>query len=149
MTIVITGAAGALGSAVTHHLVRAGNKVAALGSPRSGAELGKLAAEAGPGCIAVPIDVGSGGAWAEALGRIERELGPPRGAVLIAGAWKGGKPMHDEADDAVWRAMISSNLETAQASIRALLPGMVARGAGSIVRSEEHTSELQSLRHLV
>src|SRR6185295_4224484 len=133
MTIVITGAAGALGSAVTHHLVRAGSKVAALGSPRSGEELRKLAGEVGPGCIALPIDVTSAGAWTEALTRIERELGPPSGAVLIAGAWKGGKPMHAEADDAVWRAMISSNLETAQTSLRALLPGMAARGVSSIV----------------
>jgi len=32
-----------------------------------------------------------------------------------------------------WRAMMATNLETAHASLRALVPGMVARGKGSIV----------------
>ena len=33
----------------------------------------------------------------------------------------------------MWRALLATNLETTHASLRALVPGMVARGRGSIV----------------
>ena len=52
-------------------------------------------------------------------------------AVLVAGAWKGGAPLH-ESDDAVWSAMMSANLDTAYRSLRALLPAMVARKRGRV-----------------
>jgi NAD(P)-dependent dehydrogenase (short-subunit alcohol dehydrogenase family) len=83
--------------------------------------------------IALDLDVGDAGAWTDALARIERELGPPTGAALIAGTWQGGTPLHAEADDRTWRTMLETNLDTVHASLRALLPGMVQRGKGSVV----------------
>ena len=66
--------------------------------------------------------------------RIERELGAaPAIAALVAGGWRGGKPLHEEEGDEVWRAMMDANLETVHRSLRALLPPMVARKHGSIV----------------
>ena len=59
-----------------------------------------------------------------------RELGgPPTVAALVAGAWRGGKPLHEETTDDVWRSMMGANLETVHRSLRALLPPMVAREA--------------------
>jgi NAD(P)-dependent dehydrogenase (short-subunit alcohol dehydrogenase family) len=133
MSIVITGAAGALGSTLARHLVASGRKVAALDRPESTERLAKLASELGKAAVGIPTDVGSARAWAAALERIERDLGAPAGAVLVAGGWQGGAPLHAEADDSAWRAMVTQNLETAQQSLRALLPGMVARRSGSIV----------------
>jgi len=133
MSIVITGAAGALGSALARRVVQGGGKVAALDVPRSAERLTKLAADLGPSCIGVSMDVTSQEAWTAALQRIERELGAPVGAVLVAGGWRGGAPLHAETDDGVWRAMIDMNLESAHGSLRALLPGMVARRRGSVV----------------
>jgi NAD(P)-dependent dehydrogenase (short-subunit alcohol dehydrogenase family) len=72
-------------------------------------------------------------AWRGALSRIDSEVGAPAGAALIAGTWQGGTPLHAETDDRVWRAMMGTNLDTTHASLRALLPGMVARGRGSVV----------------
>jgi len=133
--IVITGAAGALGSEVARHLVRsAGHKVAPVDRPEADAALRELAAGIGEkDALAVAADSADAHAWDEALPRIERALGAPIfGAALIAGGWQGGAPLHAE-DDKVWRAMLAQNLETAHAALRALLPGMVLRKDGSVV----------------
>jgi NAD(P)-dependent dehydrogenase (short-subunit alcohol dehydrogenase family) len=132
-TIVVTGAAGALGSVLCRHLVARGDRVAAIDMPRSEERLRALREELGEAILPLAVDVTSGEAWAEVRARIERELGPPEGAVLVAGGWRGGAPFHAEPDDAVWRAMVDTNLETAERSLRALLPGMVARRRGSVV----------------
>jgi NAD(P)-dependent dehydrogenase (short-subunit alcohol dehydrogenase family) len=124
--IVVTGASGALGSAVLKELTSRGHRIAALVSPRGGAP------EISAGLV-IPMDLTSAAEWTTALTRIEAELGPPQGAVLIAGAWQGGAPFHEEHDDAVWDAMLKANLSTVHRSLRALLPGMVARRAGSVI----------------
>jgi NAD(P)-dependent dehydrogenase (short-subunit alcohol dehydrogenase family) len=131
--LVVTGAAGALGSTLVRHLISRGHRVAALDNPRATARLEALTAELGPLCIAHALDVGLSGAWADALGRIEAQLGPPDGAVLVAGGWRGGAAFHTEPDDTIWEAMLTMNLETAERSLRALLPGMVQRKRGSVV----------------
>ncbi len=131
--VAITGAAGALGSAVARHLAAGGYRPALLDMPRSSAGLQALAKELG--ACAIEADFGAPGAWSGVLATIERDLGgPPSHAVLIAGGWQGGKPLYADADDdATWRAMMDSNLETVHRSLRALLPGMVSRRRGSIV----------------
>jgi NAD(P)-dependent dehydrogenase (short-subunit alcohol dehydrogenase family) len=130
--VVITGASGALGSAVVTELSTRGHRIAALVSPRGGNAWKSTGAPGSPDLIH-PVDLTSPSDWKSALSRVEAELGPPQGAVLIAGAWQGGTPFHAEPDDAVWDAMFKANLETVQRSLRALLPGMVARRLGSIV----------------
>jgi NAD(P)-dependent dehydrogenase (short-subunit alcohol dehydrogenase family) len=127
--IVITGAAGALGSALVNHIAKGGARVAALVSPKPGAQ---EETSAGGSVLTIPMNLTSPEAWSSALKRIEGQLGAPSGAVLAAGAWQGGAPFH-EADDAVWTAMMTANIDTARRSLRALLPGMVTRKAGSIV----------------
>lgn len=131
-TVVITGAGGALGSALVRYFHGRGLRVAALDVPAAEERLAALAAELGAAVLAVPIDVTSAAPWSAALSLIEADLGPPDGAVLAAGGWLGGAPLHAEPDD-TWRAMLTMNLETAHQSMRALLPGMVGRRAGSIV----------------
>jgi NAD(P)-dependent dehydrogenase (short-subunit alcohol dehydrogenase family) len=79
-------------------------------------------------------DLATEATWTEAIARIERELGAtPSQAALIAGAWRGGKPLHEQTSDEVWRAMMQANLETVHLGLRALLPSMVARKHGSVV----------------
>lgn len=130
---VVTGAAGALGSAIARTLAGRGCKVALIDSARNQAALDELAVSLGGACV-VTGDVGSEAMWADGGPRIARELGAaPSLAVLAAGAFRGGKPLFEEASDEVWRAMMAANLETAHGSLRALLPAMVARRQGSIV----------------
>ncbi len=131
--IVVTGATGGFGPALVRLLVGRGDRVAAIGSPRSAEAVRALEKELGTACVGIAMDVTSPGAWKEALPRIERQIAPPWGAALVAGGWKGGERFDEEQDDAVWQSMMTVNLETARQSLRALLPGMIARGTGSIV----------------
>jgi NAD(P)-dependent dehydrogenase (short-subunit alcohol dehydrogenase family) len=78
------------------------------------------------------MDVNSPADWEQALPRIEREIGAPWGAALLAGGWQGGRPFHQE-DEAVWQRMFDLNLETVRHSLKALLPGMVQRRSGHVV----------------
>lgn len=131
--IVITGAAGALGAVVTAQLVARGLRVAALDVPEAAARLDTLAQQLGADrVLPLGLDVLSPEAWTGAISQIEARFGAPEGAVLIAGgfAWTG--PLHSATDDA-WERMIRINAETALRSLRALLPGLVARRRGSVV----------------
>lgn len=129
MITVVTGAAGALGSEVTRVLLERGHKIAALDRPSA-----KLDALARPGhCLPVGLNLTAGSAWQEALEKILEELGAPTGAVLTAGGWAGGQPVHKTTDDSAYRRMIELNVDTAEVSLRSLLPVMVEKGHGSVV----------------
>jgi NAD(P)-dependent dehydrogenase (short-subunit alcohol dehydrogenase family) len=130
--IVITGAAGALGSAVARRLVKDGWAVALLDSPAHVERGRALASELGQRAVAIGVDVAQQGAIEAALKDLPSSLGDVVGAALIAGGWQGGKPLHEE-ESATWSAMTHTNQETAHASLRALLPGMVDRKRGSVV----------------
>jgi NAD(P)-dependent dehydrogenase (short-subunit alcohol dehydrogenase family) len=130
--IVVSGASGEFGPTLVRFLIRRGDKVGAFGSPRSAERLRAVQAELGSNCLAIPMDATSPPDWKSALERVEQLLGAPSGAALLAGGYQGGPPFH-ESDDAIWDRMISVNLETARRGMQALLPGMVRRGAGSIV----------------
>ncbi len=129
---LVTGAAGALGSELVSRLLAGGRHVAALDRPGSAERLQQLSGGSAGRCIDLPMDVSSPADWKHALAQLEGDGGRIEGAVLVAGGWNGGKPFH-ESDEAVWRSMLDANLETAQHSLRALLPGMVSRGSGSVV----------------
>lgn len=132
MIVLISGAAGILGSALVTHFISAGAKVAAVDIPQAAARLNTLAEQFGPAYLPLPMDVMDSHAWTDALAAIETKCGPLDGAALLAGgfAWTG--PMHNAKDDA-WDNMMAMNAATVHASFRALLPGMVARRKGSIV----------------
>lgn len=129
---VVTGAAGALGSHVVARLLAGGHRVAALDVPAAADRLQQLSERNDGRCLGIATDVRSPTAWEEALARIGHEHGNVDSAVLVAGGWKGGQPFH-ESDAAIWQSMQEANLETAEHSLRALLPRMVSRGEGSVV----------------
>jgi NAD(P)-dependent dehydrogenase (short-subunit alcohol dehydrogenase family) len=130
---LVTGAAGALGAEVALVLSKRGCKLALVDTDHGADRLRELAASIG-GASVVTGDITADALWAEAMPRIERELGAaPSQAALIAGGWRGGKPVHEDADAGILRAMTAANLDTAYQSLRALLPPMVARGRGSVV----------------
>jgi NAD(P)-dependent dehydrogenase (short-subunit alcohol dehydrogenase family) len=109
--VLVTGASGALGAAVMAHCADSGRRAVALERSKSG----------------------DAPALAREIARIETEVGPLSGAVLTAGAWRGGHPFHEAEAVADYRAVMDANLETAQLALRAMLPGMIRRGRGSIV----------------
>ncbi|MCU0657697.1 MAG: SDR family NAD(P)-dependent oxidoreductase [Polyangiaceae bacterium] len=131
--VVITGGAGALGGAVLRRLLAQGQPCVALDTPRAEETLTALADQHPGTLLGIAMDVGSGEAWKEALLRAEERFGVIRGAVLCAGGWQGGRPVHEQADDSAAAAMMQRNFFTVHASLRAILPGMVARRQGSVV----------------
>jgi NAD(P)-dependent dehydrogenase (short-subunit alcohol dehydrogenase family) len=132
---LVTGAAGALGGAVAQTLAQNGYKVALVdraAGPGGRETLDQLAASLRGYAVAGDISLES--TWTEAMPRIVRELGrAPSVAALVAGAWAGGTPLHEETNDETWHAMMTANLETAHRSLRAVLPPMVAERRGSVV----------------
>lgn len=130
---LVTGAAGALGFELVETLLESEHRVAALDRIGSAARLHELSTRAPGRCLGVPTDVTSAAEWSATLERIERELGKPNGAVLTAGGWLGGAPFFSEGGETVWQAMMSANLETAEQSLRAILPTMVEERRGSVV----------------
>jgi NAD(P)-dependent dehydrogenase (short-subunit alcohol dehydrogenase family) len=79
---------------------------------------------------ALGFDVGQRAAWRDARGGAS--WAPLTGAVLTAGAYRGGKPLH-ETNDETWELMLHANLETARVSLSELVPQLIATGGGSIV----------------
>jgi NAD(P)-dependent dehydrogenase (short-subunit alcohol dehydrogenase family) len=130
---LITGAAGALGSALARVLLDAGHRVALVDRPATGERLGELARELGGASRAVPLDVSGVVAWQQRLDEVERELGPIDGAVLTAGGWQGGAAYHTAEGAAAFEPMLNMNLNTVHRSFEALLPRFVAQKSGSIV----------------
>jgi NAD(P)-dependent dehydrogenase (short-subunit alcohol dehydrogenase family) len=130
---LVTGAAGALGAEVARTLFTRGCKMVLVDAERSKARLLELAGSLG-GASVIAGDIAAAETWSGALPRVTHELGgAPTLAALIAGAWRGGKPLHEESSDDVWRAMVGANLDTVYRSLRAILPAMVALRRGSIV----------------
>jgi NAD(P)-dependent dehydrogenase (short-subunit alcohol dehydrogenase family) len=133
---LVTGAAGALGAEVARALAARGCKLVLVDGEHARTRLDSLASSlGGPGGVCVVAgDIRAESTWAEAMPRIAAELGAaPSRAALIAGAWRGGKALHEEAGDDTWNAMIGANLDTVYRTLRALLPPMVTRGRGSVV----------------
>jgi NAD(P)-dependent dehydrogenase (short-subunit alcohol dehydrogenase family) len=129
--VVVTGAGGALGSALVAELVRTEQRVIGVGRGLAQAELD---AKYGTGRVtAAALDVTSRDGWAAVLSGAERDGLVVTGAVLAVGGYRGGKPIAESKDDEALEAMLTANLATAHGTLAALLPGMVARKRGSIV----------------
>ena len=124
--VLITGASGGLGTAMTKAFLESGAQVA--GSARHIAD----SAFPHPNFRAFPADL-SDPAQARALadsviglhGRIDA-------LVHVTGGFSGGSPVH-ETDDALWDQMFSVNLRAALHIFRAVIPPMRQAKRGRIV----------------
>ena len=112
--IVVTGGMGALGRALAAHLRDGGRRVVTLDRPGSGAD--------------TELDLLS-----PTLASALAAFAPLDGAVLVAGGWAGGENVHEAASDETYRRMMAMNLDTVHATLRAILPSLVAQGRGSVV----------------
>jgi NAD(P)-dependent dehydrogenase (short-subunit alcohol dehydrogenase family) len=127
---LVTGANGALGSAIVARCAADGGRVVALERSKTGdVTLKRVSANV----LALHASTSDSAALASALARAEAELGPLTGAVLTAGAWRGGHKFHEPAAAADYRTVMDANLEVTQVALRALLPGLVQRRHGSVV----------------
>jgi NAD(P)-dependent dehydrogenase (short-subunit alcohol dehydrogenase family) len=138
--VILTGATGGIGGTVGRMLVAAGARVAVTDLVDE--PVAALASELD--CFGQAVDVSSWEAFAGLHERVEAELGPVDGLVNCAGLWA---PLpYEEIDEGAWAATLEANLATAFATCRAVLPGMVARGTGSVVNFASTAGEYGSIR---
>jgi NAD(P)-dependent dehydrogenase (short-subunit alcohol dehydrogenase family) len=130
-SVVVTGGTGALGRAVVEAFLAAGDRVLVPWIVR----------EERDACAALWRDALRGGRVrlveadvADAAGAAEVARLAPDAGVLVCGVggFAGGAPV-DATDLDVWDRMYRTNLRSAVATTRALVPAMRARGAGAIV----------------
>jgi len=69
---------------------------------------------------------------ASLFSRIASELGPARGAALIAGGYAGGTPFWESPPDELTQ-MMRGNFDSVAHALRAMLPAMVAAKHGRVV----------------
>ncbi len=131
--VLVTGGGRGIGRAIAQGLAAAGAAVAVLA--RSAVELEETRGliEAGGGrCLALRADVTDRAAVEHAVAWAEAELGPLDLLVNGAGSHLAVGELWQVDPDAWW-ADIESNLRGPFLCIRAVLPGMIARGRGRIV----------------
>lgn len=116
--VAVTGANGALGRAVV-------DRARALGAEVLQLDLA-FGPEADTSCHAIDL------ADAEATGACFGRLGRVDVLLNIAGGFSMG-PQTWEVADADWEQMFAINVRTLQNAVRAVVPGMIAAGRGSIV----------------
>lgn len=119
-TVVVTGAAGALGKAVVRAAVAAGARVEAVDLAEA-----SLASVAGPGVTVRRLDLLDAEAVADMLGGLEVD-----GLAAVAGGFTMGAGAHELGDD--WQAMQAINVQTLRNTLAAVIPGMKTRG-GAVV----------------
>ncbi len=132
---LVTGGAGALGSAVVRLLASRGERVAIFDSPESRARAEALVAEVGRDKVTAFFgDLAERSTWTDGLAAVRAAFGgSPALAALIAGGWKGGRAIHEETDDSIFAAMMRSNAATVDHALAALLPEMVRAKRGAVV----------------
>ena len=130
MIVMITGASAGFGAAMARKFVQTGHKV--IAAARRTERLDALAKELGNNLLPVALDVTSKSSIDQALASLPAEWQDIDVLVNNAGLALGLEPAH-EAHLSDWDTMIATNCTGLVTITRALLPRMVARGAGLVI----------------
>jgi NAD(P)-dependent dehydrogenase (short-subunit alcohol dehydrogenase family) len=128
--VLITGASGGLGAAVTRTFLEAGAQVAAV--LRSG-----TAPDAG--LLEIRADLTAPQEAARVVEAVKARFGRLDVLLHLVGGFEGGTPVA-QTDDRVWSRMLDLNLNSAFYTARAVLPGMIEAGRGRIVAIGSRTA---------
>jgi NAD(P)-dependent dehydrogenase (short-subunit alcohol dehydrogenase family) len=131
-TVVVTGAGGALGSAVAHAFHRDGARLALI--DRSAGRLQEVCEEmkGGAGCYPCVGDLTEEGSVASMVADIHRRFGRIDVLANVAGGFAMGSSVH-QTPLQTWDFMLSLNARTVFLMSRAVIPHMLAQGRGKIV----------------
>lgn len=124
--VLITGANGGLGSAVTTAFLDSGATVFGVSRNLSGAEFPH------PSFRGMAAEIGSGAAALDVVARVIDQAGRLDALVHLVGGFAGGQDVVDTAEQTLER-MLDLNFRTAFHLLRAVLPRMRSQRAGSIV----------------
>ena len=120
--VVITGAAGGIGSAIARRFFAAGASVVASDVHGADAVVAEL-----PGAVSVAADLRSEAGTQALIEAAENVFGPIDLYFANAGVAVGTDPMDDEA---TWNLAFDVNFHAHRWAARALVPGWLARGEG-------------------
>ena len=128
-TMIVTGASSGIGAAVARRFAAEGVKLALVA--RSAEKLKVAANELGSECIALPLDLTK----AAEVDRMVKTTTDRFGQVDIlfanAGSYVAGEVA--SGDPGEWDKVVDVNVKSVFRAVRAVLPGMIARGSGDIV----------------
>src|SRR5688500_480041 len=129
--VAITGGAGGIGQALCRYFAGEGAAIAALDKSD---EVGKFTAEfttAGQTVVPYRVDVGDREAVETAFEAIRNDLGVVD--ILVNNAGFSQHPIFARTNPASWQHEVNGNLNSAYYCAHAVLPGMQAKGGGSII----------------
>ena len=130
MIVFITGASAGFGAAMARTFVQGGHRVILSG--RRAERLQALAAELGDAAFPLQLDVSDKHAVQAALAALPEAWRQIDVLINNAGLALGTGPAHEALLDD-WETMIATNCTGLVTMTRALLPAMVARGAGLVI----------------
>jgi NAD(P)-dependent dehydrogenase (short-subunit alcohol dehydrogenase family) len=152
---IVTGGGRGIGAAIAAELARLGASVTLMGRGLAALEetAARLRDEAGATVRAVACDVTDEGSVARAFAEAIDGAGAPW--ALVNNAGQSVAAPFGQTDRDTWDAMLAVNLTGAYLCIRAVLPGMLERGAGRIVnvastaglRGYSHTAAYCAAKH--
>lgn len=128
--VIITGASRGIGEATAHALAAAGARVVLTG--RSLETVAAVASAVGASAEAHACDASDYGAFEALVAAVRKKHGRLDALVNNAGILDPIATIVD-SDPAEWARNIQTNLVGAYNAIRAVLPGMITAGGGSIV----------------
>jgi len=132
---VITGAGRGIGARTAQRFARAGAKVAVnyLRNRTAAEEVTRTITNAGGEAIAVQADVRETGPVADMIASVTERLGPPDTLVLNADAGGFRPSPVTRLEAAAYESRLVDEMRAAFVPVRAVLPGMLASGRGSIL----------------
>ena len=128
--VLITGASRGIGAASARAFAAVGAKVALVS--RTGKQIEALAADIGSNALAITCDVALYSDVVAAISETEKAFGPLDVFVGNAGMLDPISHLAD-ADPEAWGKTIDVNLKGVFNGMRAVMPGMIERGGGTII----------------
>jgi 2-hydroxycyclohexanecarboxyl-CoA dehydrogenase len=129
---LVTGGARGIGAGIARALAAAGADVAVCDlEPDTAREAAEGLAQQGVRALGVAADVSDSAAVAEAFGEVAARLGPI--GVLVNNAGTDVLSLFVDSREQDWDRLIAVNLKGTIICCRAVLDGMIERGAGRIV----------------
>ena len=137
---IITGAGSGIGRAIALRLARDGWDIGVLDrDPAGAAATASQVRQLGRQAALATADVGQRGQMQDAVGQLRAALGPVGVLVNNAGILRTAPFM--DITEADWRATLSVNLDGVFHGCQAVLPAMLAQGAGCIVNMSSWTGK--------
>jgi len=128
--VVVTGAFGALGTAVAHAFSHTGARLALIDVTQPSAEIQSVFGAAGHMLLG-GADLADAEGTRKVMAAIAMRFGGIDVLVNIAGGFRWEKIL--DGDVATWDTLYGMNLRTAVVACRSALPAMLERGGGRII----------------